>query len=76
MTIVTYPPGELTEAKTDKILAEFTRCCRTFDNNEAKHAYLGDTEDAAAARDSASVQALYDKCLAGASPKTYGYLLA
>jgi hypothetical protein len=35
---------------------------RDFDNDEAKHAYLGNTEGAKAARDAAAAQARYDKC--------------
>jgi hypothetical protein len=35
---------------------------KAFDNDEAKHAYLGNTEGSKAARDAAAAQALYDKC--------------
>jgi hypothetical protein len=59
---VEYPLGEMTQTKTDKFLAEFMRYHRAFDNDEAKHAYLGNTEGAKAARDAPAAQALYDKC--------------
>ena len=59
---VEYPPGEMTETKTDKFLADFMRYQKAFDNDEAKYAHLGNTEGAEAARDATAAQALYDKC--------------
>jgi hypothetical protein len=62
LAAVTFPPGEVTEDKIKMFLAEFICRSRAFDNDEAKNTFMGDTAGAAATRDAAAAQSLYDKC--------------